>query len=39
MLDTLKAIPTGVDITEIIGNKDELTEYFVSYIQQVKNYP
>jgi hypothetical protein len=39
LLDTLKAIPVGVDISEVMANKDELSEYFLSYIQQVKNYP
>jgi len=39
LVDSLKAIPQGIDIGSLIVQKDELTEYFVSYIQQVKNYP
>lgn len=39
LIDSLKAIPSGIDISTLIQQKDELTEYFISYIQQVKNYP
>ena len=35
----LKAIPPGIDISNLIEKRDELSEYFISYIQQVKNYP
>lgn len=39
LVSSLKAIPPGIDIATLITQKDEITEYFVSYIQQVKNYP
>ena len=35
----MQAIPKGVDIATLMNQKDELTDYFINYIQQVKNYP
>lgn len=38
-LFTLSPLPKGLDIQSLVNQRDEMSQYFINYISQVKNYP
>lgn len=35
----LSALPKGLNIQALVNQRDEVSQYFINYISQVKNYP
>lgn len=38
-LFTLAALPKGLNIQSLINQRNEVSQYFINYVSQVKNYP
>lgn len=36
---TLSPLPKGLNIQSLVNQRDEMSQYFINYISQVKNYP
>jgi meckelin len=36
---SLAALPKGLNIQSLVNQRDEVSQYFINYVSQVKNYP